>query len=94
MKMTLRVFTHPACSGCGEAVEMAWRMAERHDQLKLEIVRLEEEEGLKLAQSIGIKTIPTLIYYRDDDEEIRLVGTPDEAELKSAYLSLIDEQGD
>ncbi|MDP6628554.1 MAG: thioredoxin domain-containing protein [Candidatus Marinimicrobia bacterium] len=86
--MTLRVFTHPACSECGPAVEMAWNLSESQEHLVLETVKLENKEGLSKAQNIGIKTIPTLIFYKGENELKRIIGLPEEDQLKKEFLEL------
>ena len=86
--MTLRVFTHPACSECGPAVEMAWNLSESQENLILETVKLENKEGLSKAQNIGIKTIPTLIFYKGENELKRIIGLPEEDQLKKEFLEL------
>jgi len=86
--MTLRIFTHPACSGCGPAVELAWKLSEAHDDLKFETVKLENKAGLSQAQGVGVKTIPSLIFYQDEVELKRIVGLPEASFLKEVYLEL------
>ncbi len=85
-EIVLRIFTHPACAGCGPAVEMGWRLSEKYSDLKLETVKLENKEGLAKAHEVGIKTIPTLIFYRGTAELKRLVGLPKENELEEEFL--------
>ncbi|MBT4945542.1 MAG: hypothetical protein HON27_05185 [Candidatus Marinimicrobia bacterium] len=87
-KMTLRIFTHPACSGCGPAVELGWKLSESVDDLLLETVKLENKAGLAHAQKVGIKTIPSLIFYRDDVEQKRIVGLPKAEFLQEVYEEL------
>ena len=65
--LILSVFTHPACSGCGAAVEMGWELVQDFEGLQLKTVKLENREGLERAQQCGIKTIPTMIIYRGED---------------------------
>jgi hypothetical protein len=86
--MTLRVFTHPACSECGPAVEMAWNLSESQENLILETVKLENKEGLSKAQNTGIKTIPTLIFYKGEKELKRIVGLPEANQLEKDFLEL------
>ena len=86
--MTLRIFTHPACAGCGPAVEMAWNLSEHQENLILETVKLENEEGLSKAHGVGIKTIPTMIFYQNEKELKRIVGLPKEDQLKKDFLEL------
>ena len=90
--MILRVFTHPACSECGPAVEMAWKLSETHDDLKLETVKLENKKGLLKAQSVGIKTIPTLIFYKGQEEIKRFVGLPEKVHLENSYQELSESK--
>ncbi len=86
--LLVQVFTHPACSGCGRAVEMAWNLTQEFEDLKIETVKLENKKGLKKAHNAGIKTIPTLIYYKGNEEKERFVGLPTNDEFKNAYLKL------
>jgi predicted DsbA family dithiol-disulfide isomerase len=88
MQMTLRVFTHPACGECGPAVEMAWNLSESQENLILETVKLENKEGLSKAQNIGIKTIPTLVFYEGEKELKRIVGLPEADQLKKDFVEL------
>ena len=47
--LILSVFTHPACSGCGAAVEMGWELAQDLEGIVLKTVKLENREGLERA---------------------------------------------
>jgi len=60
----LNVFTHPACNGCGAAVEMSWELSQELNGIQLKTVKLENSEGLKKAQDFKIKTIPTLVILK------------------------------
>ncbi len=86
--LTLRIFTHPACAGCGPAVEMGWNLSESNENLTLETVKLENKEGLAKAHGVGIKTIPTMIFYQNGKEVKRIVGLPEEDQLKKYFLEL------
>ena len=69
----LNVFTHPACNGCGAAVEMSWELSQELNGIQLKTVKLENREGLKKAQDFKIKTIPTLVILKGEEECERLV---------------------
>jgi len=86
--MTLRVFTHPACSECAPAVEMAWKLTESNDDLNLETVKLENKTGLSKAQEVGIKTIPTLIFCEGEEELKRIIDLPEVFQLEKDFLEL------
>jgi len=83
-ELQLRVFTHPACSGCGEAVRQAWKVAEDLPELVLRTVSLEQKDGLAEARGERVTTIPTAILTRDGRELRRWVGTPDDGAFAAA----------
>ncbi len=78
----MRIFTHPACAGCGPVVKHAWELRERGVPFTLETVSLAEKAGLSEAFRRGIKTIPTLVFLEGDDELDRIVGAPKPGELR------------
>lgn len=82
MEVTVRIFTHPACSGCGPVVKLAWQLREQGMPFRLETVSLAEKEGLSEAFQRGIKTIPTLILLEGEREMERIVGAPKPGELR------------
>ena len=88
--LILSVFTHPACSGCGAAVEMGWELVQDFEGLQLKTVKLENREGLERAQQCGIKTIPTMIIYRGEDECERMVGLPKKKDLEESLKLYLD----
>ena len=88
--LILSVFTHPACSGCGAAVEMGWELVQDFEGLQLKTVKLENREGLERAQQCGIKTIPTMIIYRGEDECERMVGLPKKKDLEESLKRYLD----
>ncbi len=82
--LLLRVFTHPACSGCGEAVRQAWQVAEGRPGLRLRTVSLEQRQGLAEARSEGVTTIPTAILSLGGEEVRRWVGKPEAGAFAAA----------
>ena len=88
--LTLSVFTHPACSGCGAAVEMGWELAKVIKGIELKTVKLENREGLERAQKCGIKTIPTIIIYKGEEECQRMVGLPKKKDLEESLKLYLD----
>ena len=87
-ELTLRVFTHPACSGCSQAVKEAWKASRAHPEIELRTVKLENKEGLAEAREVGIKTIPTIILSSAAGESERWVGTPAAGALAAALEEL------
>ena len=88
--LILSVFTHPACSGCGAAVEMGWELVQDLEGLQLKTVKLENREGLERAQQCGIKTIPTMIIYKGEEECERMVGLPKKKDLEESLKLYLD----
>ena len=88
--LILSVFTHPACSGCGAAVEMGWELVQVLEGIELKTIKLENRQGLERAQQCGIKTIPTMIIYRGEDECERMVGLPKKKDLEESLKRYLD----
>ena len=88
--LILSVFTHPACSGCGAAVEMGWELVQDFEGLQLKTVKLENREGLERAKQCGIKTIPTMIIYKGEEECERMVGLPKKKKLEESLKLYLD----
>lgn len=84
MALLLRVFTHPACSGCGAAVKMAWEATKDAEDIEMRTVALETKAGLAEAQKEHILTIPSIIISEGKQELHRFVGTPAPEELLHA----------
>ena len=80
--LVITVFTHPACSGCGPAVEMGWELAGEIEGVELKTVKLENREGLEKAKLHRVKTIPTMIISSSGQEFERVVGLPQLEEFK------------
>lgn len=89
--LKLQVFTHPACPGCGPVVEMAWKVAESHESVELQTVKLETEDGLSLAQASSIRTIPSVVLIVDGEEVERFAGTPEPDSLREAVEGILED---
>ncbi len=86
--LLLRVFTHPACSGCPKVVDKAWTLSQEHPILDLRTVNLLNEEGLAEARAEGIQTIPSVILSVGGQEVERWVGSPEGGALETAVAEL------
>ena len=81
--LLIRVFTHPACSGCGNAVRIAWDFYQNNkDEFEIRTVKLENKEGLAEAHEEKIKTIPTIILTKGVSELERIVGSPQKEQIE------------
>jgi predicted DsbA family dithiol-disulfide isomerase len=94
MSVQVRVFTHPACPRCGNAVRALWELNEREPgRIAFETVSLTDKAGLDAAHAAGIKTIPTLIFNVDGQEVQRIVGAPEPDALEHALRQAESERG-
>ena len=82
--LVLTVFTHPACSGCPEAVREAWTFTEERAEVELKTVTLAEKDGLAEARRAKVTIIPALILSRGDEELKRWQGMPALDDLQTA----------
>ncbi len=89
LEIKLKIFTHPACSGCGDAVKPGWDLTQHYPDLRLETCTLQTKEGLEEANKQGVKLIPTSIFYKDLTECERFVGQTTYEKLEETYLGLI-----
>ncbi|MCX7623443.1 MAG: thioredoxin family protein [Thermomicrobium sp.] len=80
----IRVFTHPICHGCSEALALVQRLASEEPALEIEVVSLASPAGRRTAQEAGVVVVPTLVI---DGE--RIVGVPTLEELRA----LVRESG-
>jgi len=87
--LIVRVFTHPACGGCGAAVEAAWRLHEAHPDVALRTVSLENKDGLDEAHAEHVTTIPTTILSRGTHELARWVGATSSTKLETAFTEAV-----
>lgn len=77
MSVVVKVFTHPACPRCGNAVRTLWEANEREPgRFRYETVSLTDKAGLDAAHAAQVRTIPTLIFSVGGQEVQRIVGAP------------------
>jgi len=74
----VRLFTHPICHGCAEALAVVQQLAAEEPTLAVEVVSLASAAGRRAAQEAGVVVVPTLVI---DGE--RIVGVPTLEELRA-----------
>ena len=84
----VRVFTHPACSGCPATVRAVWDLCALHPEVALRTVSLDSKEGLEEAHAATVRTIPTVILSDGGIEVARWVGAPARAALAALEEAL------
>ncbi len=75
----VRVFTHPTCFTCPQAIRLAQRLADENPQVNLQIISLGSARGREIAKSLQVLSVPTVFVG-----ETRFVGVPDWGQLKAA----------
>jgi protein-disulfide isomerase len=67
----VRVFTHPTCATCPNAIQMAQRLAEQDSQVQMRLVSLATANGREIAKLSNVLSVPTVFV-----NETRFVGVP------------------
>lgn len=75
----IRVFTHPTCATCPNAIQMVQRLAEQDTQVQMRLVSLATANGREIAKSLNVMSVPTIFV-----NETRFVGVPKWDELLEA----------
>lgn len=74
----LRLFTHPICHGCVEALALVERLIQEKPEMEVEVVSLATPQGRALAQEAGVVIVPTIVVNGE-----RFVGVPSWEELRA-----------
>ncbi len=75
----VRVFTHPTCFTCPQAIRLAQRLADENPHVDLQIISLGSARGREIAKSLNVLSVPTLFVG-----ETRFVGVPAWEQLQAA----------
>ena len=75
----IRVFTHPTCATCPNAIQMVQRLAEQDSQVQMRLVSLATANGREIAKSANVLSVPTIFVNKT-----RFVGVPKWDELLEA----------
>lgn len=67
----VRVFTHPTCATCPNAIQMVQRLAAQDSQVEMKLVSLATANGREIAKSLSVLSVPTVLV-----NETRFVGVP------------------
>ncbi len=75
----IRVFTHPTCATCPQAIRLAQELAEERSDVSLRVISLGSAKGREIAKAEQILTVPTVFVG-----ERRFTGVPRRDELVAA----------
>ncbi len=79
----IRVYTHPTCATCPQAIQLAQQTASENPDVELRIISLGSASGREAAKAAQVLSVPTVFVG-----EHRFTGTPRRDELMAA----IEEQ--
>ncbi|MHB8312304.1 MAG: hypothetical protein ACYDD0_03250 [Candidatus Dormibacteria bacterium] len=57
----VELFTHPVCSGCGDAIVVLSELSQR-GVIKLRLTSIAASSGQRRAQELGVTTVPTVHF--------------------------------
>jgi glutaredoxin len=67
----VRVFTHPTCTTCPNAIQMIQRLTEQDPEVQMRLVSLATANGREIAKAAQVLAVPTVFV-----NETRFVGVP------------------
>lgn len=67
----VRVFTHPTCATCPNAIQMVQRLMQQDPQVQMRLVSLATANGREIARASNVLSVPTIFV-----NETRFVGVP------------------
>ncbi len=77
-------FYQATCPPCRALEPMLGRVAERYAS-RLPVYRVDIERDMPVAESFGVKSIPTVLILRNGQEAERLDGLISESDLSAAF---------
>lgn len=83
MKIPLRVFTHPTCLTCPQAIRLTQDVAAHDPDIEWQLTSLATPAGRQIAAAHEILSVPTILVGA---EGLRLVGVP----TRDALLQAIE----
>ncbi len=75
----LRVFTHPTCTTCPQAIRLASEVAQDQPDIDFRVISLGSAKGRAIAREMQVLSVPTVFV-----DDIRFVGVPSREALLKA----------
>lgn len=68
------------CGPCKSIEPVLEEIAEEH-QGRLRVLKLNVDDNLEVVRRFGVMSVPTLILFKDGEQQLRLVGAKGKAQL-------------
>jgi alkyl hydroperoxide reductase subunit AhpF len=79
----IRVFTHPTCATCPQAIKLAQETAVNNPDIELRIISLGSASGRETAKAAQVLSVPTVFVG-----EHRFTGVP----KRDEFVAVIEKQ--
>jgi thioredoxin 1 len=83
-------FWAPWCGPCRIMSPVVEQLADEYEG-RLRVAKVNTDENQSTPGSLGIRGIPTLVLYRNGEEQERVVGVRPKDDLKGMIENLLDE---
>ncbi len=83
-------FWAPWCGPCRIVGPVIEQLAEEYEE-RLRVAKVNTDENQATPGSLGIRGIPTLVFYLNGEEQERVVGVRPKEELKSMIENLLEK---
>lgn len=81
-------FWAPWCGPCKMLGPIVETLAEENTE-KIRVAKINVDENKEIAVGLGVRGIPTLVFFKEGDEIKRLVGAHGKAEIQQAIDEVI-----
>lgn len=82
-------FWGPRCQPCIALMPAVEALEDRYAD-RLRVVKVNASENRQLCRNLRVMGLPTYLFFRDDTEVERLVGSPTEADIAAAVARLVE----
>lgn len=82
-------FWAPWCGPCKTMAPTIDKLADEYaNSDTVQIQKVNVDDNMDIARLAGIRSIPTLVFYKDDEEVNRMTGAKTESEIRAAIEAI------
>ena len=82
-------FWAPWCQPCKMLGPIVEALA-AENQGKIEVCKVNVDENRELAMKYGIRSIPTMLFFKSGNETKRIIGTQNQSQLQNAVNEVLN----